>query len=183
MSISVRTLSVVLASVAGSAQAGLIVDQVGATIVGGGYSTRAAQSFRPAIDNIAAIEVYIYSNAQPTTVTVSLYDTYSGGTSLSGLLATTTLTGVARDTFALALFDQPVSVTPEAEYYFLVEVASGVVAGQRSTPSPYDRGQVLFAGGNIQGGDLVFRTFAIPGAGTGATVALAGVFASRRRRA
>jgi hypothetical protein len=180
----IRTAAVVLAAASAVAQAGLVIDQVGATFVNGGYSTYAAQSFTPAADTLAAIEVFVGGTAAFTAdVTVSVYSGWSGGStpdSLSGLLGSATIIDVPRGTEQLFTFDQVISTTPETTYYFLVE--TGMLTTGSNRQNQYDRGQVIFGGGNISNADLFFTTYAVPAPSGAAVLAVATLAALRRRR-
>lgn len=179
-----RLFALALAAASTAAHADLVVDQIGATFVSGGYTTFAAQSFTPAADTLAAIEVAIIGTAALTAdVTVSVYSDWSGGStpeSLSGLLGSATIIDVPRGTEQLFTFDQVISTTPETTYYFLVE--TGMLATGSNRQNQYDRGQVIFGGGNISNADLFFTTFAVPAPSAAALLAAAGLVATRRRR-
>lgn len=179
-----RTAALFLAVASTAAHAGLVVDQVGATFINGGYSTYAAQSFTPAADTLAAIEIYVGGTAALTAnVTVSVFSAWDGGSNpdaLSGLLGAVTINDVPRGTEQLFTFDQVIATTPETTYYFLVETGLLTTGGNRS--NEYDRGQVIFGGGNISGADLFFTTFAVPAPPAAALFVLASLTATRRRR-
>lgn len=166
------------------ASAGLVLDQVGATTITGGYNGPVAQSFRPAASNIARIDAFIGGTAALTAdVTVTLYSSFSGGTLLTNPIATATLVAVPRGTWAEFIFP-PVEVTPEGEYYMHFQLSLLTIGSSRS--NPYDRGQVIFGGGNISGGDLAFRTYAddappVP-APAAAIPLILGMASQRRRR-
>ncbi|MEM0984034.1 MAG: hypothetical protein AAGI17_08810 [Planctomycetota bacterium] len=186
--------SLVLAAACGLtsvAQGQLVVDQIGATLVAGGLGGPVVQTFTPALDNIAAIEIGINGTGALTTdVTVSVFSMYDGSGSvggLSGLLGTVTVTDVDRGTRPLLTFDSPFLVTPEVQLFMLVELSDAlVVSADRDSPSPYDRGSVVIGGGNLSGTDIVFRTFAdpnIPAPAAAAVFGAGGLLAARRRRA
>lgn len=184
MPFPIRTAALTLAAVSAAAHADLVVDQVGATFVSGGYSTFAAQSFTPAADTLAAIEVAIIGTAAFTAdVTVSVYSDWSGGStpdSLSGLLGSATIIDVPRGTEQLFVFDQVISTTPETVYYFLVE--TGMLATGSNRQNEYARGEVIFGGGNISNADLFFTTFAVPAPPAASVLAIGLLAAARRRR-
>lgn len=176
------------ASWAPLACADLLVDQVGAEVVGGGLGSPVLQSFRPAQNNVAAVEVAIIGTAAlRTDVTISVFSQYSGGglSGLDGLLATGTVADVDRGTNAYVEFDVAALVVPEETYYLLFELSDALAVGtRRSTPSPYDRGEILFGGGNFSGGDVAFRTFydtTIPAPASLSLLALSAVVVRRRR--
>ncbi len=179
-----RTAAVAIAAASSLAHAGLVVDQIGATIVNGGYSTYAAQSFTPAANTLAAIEIYVGGTAAlAADVTVSVYTSWDGGStpaSLFGLLGSATITDVPRGTEQLFIFDQPINTTPETTYYFLVETGLLTTGGNRF--NEYSRGQVIFGGGNISDADLFFTTFAVPTPPAAALLAIATLATTRRRR-
>lgn len=173
-----------LTATALTAQAGLVVDQIGATTVSGGYSTQAAQSFTPAATTLAAIEIYVGGTAVFTDdITVSVFNAWDGTASasgLSGMLGSKTLNDVPRGTVQLFTFDQVINTTPETTYYFLVETGSLTTGSNRQ--NEYSRGQVIFGGGNISGADLFFTTFAVPAPTTASLLGLGMLAATRRRR-
>ncbi len=161
-----------------------VEDQVGATFVSGGYTSYAAQSFTPSLDSLAAIEISIIGTAALTAdVTLTIFSDWNGGStpeSLTGELASKTLFDVPRSSTPLFVFDQPLELTPEQTYYFLVEPGPLAVGSNRQ--NEYDRGQVIFGGGNISGADLYFTTYAVPAPTTLALFGLSGLAATRRRR-
>lgn len=181
---TIRTAALALATLPAVAHADLVIDQVGATFVNGGYSTAAAQSFTPAADTLAAIEIFVGGTAAFTAdVTVSVYSGWTGGSntdSLTGLLGTTIINDVPRGTTQLFIFDEVISTTPETMYYFLVETGALTVGANRQ--NEYSRGQVIFGGGNISNADLVFTTFAVPTPSTAALLGVGLLTATRRRR-
>jgi hypothetical protein len=161
-----------------------IEDQVGATFVSGGYTSYAAQSFTPSLNSLAAIEISIIGTAALTAdVTLTIFTDWNGGStpeSLSGQLASKTLFDVPRSSTPLFVLDQPIQLTPEQTYYFLVEPGPLAVGSNRQ--NEYDRGQVIFGGGNISGADLFFTTYAVPAPTTLALLTLATPGTTRRRR-
>ena len=187
MSHTVRICALASIAVAAlPAPAAVVLDQEGATLVSGGYNGPVAQSFRPAEDNITRIDIFVGGTAAfAADVTLSLYSIYNGGTDLQGLLIRRTVQDIPRGSFASFIFD-PVTVTPEAEFYMLFELDLLTIGGSRT--NPYDRGEVLFGGGNISGGDLAFKTytdddFVVPSPASAAVLLLAGVAGRRRRYA
>lgn len=166
------------------ASAGLVLDQTGAPVVSGGLGDPVAQSFTPAADNIAGLDIFISGTAAfETDVTLTLFDTYDEAAGFSGELYTATVADVPRSTFAEFRFPA-FALQPEREYYMLFELSDLLVIGA-GVGDPYARGRVILGGGNFSTADLVFRTyqddeFVIPA--PGAAVALAGGVAMVRRR-
>lgn len=151
-----------------SAEAALVLDQEGGTVANGGLGAPVIQSFTPADDNIAAVDVLVSGTAAfENDLTVNVYSDYASG-SLSGLLATGFVDDVGRGTTARATWT-PVPIAPEEIHY--LEFVLSQDAGERGlvigvlTGDPYDRGAVLEGGGNLHGGtvDAVFKTYSDSG--------------------
>ncbi len=169
-------LAVLLCLASGAAGAALVEDQRGLSAgagVSGGVSGTAAQSFRPAADNLAGVDVYLYNVAAliaggggaldyTADVSFALYAAddiedfgYAGG----AVLATDTFfldTGTSRTGWAEFRFG-PVPVTPESFYVLEFSTDNGVFGAASS--STYDRGQWLEFGLGRDYFDLHFVSY------------------------
>ncbi len=138
----------------------LIVDQVGAENITGGLNPPVVQSFKPALDNVAAVDVRVFGfGSAGTEVTVGLYTDWDG-TDVSGLLQEQTTSSVMSQ-IAQVLWS-PVPVTPEQTYYLRFDTSLGFIGASTPGTNPYDRGEILAGGGNISNNDVGFVTYATP---------------------
>jgi len=141
-----------------AAKAALVADQVGASTYNGGYGDPVVQSFTPSVDNIAGVDIFISGTGVLTeTVSVFLYSDLA----LTNLLATDTIIDHPRITMAEFRWDA-VAIVPETDYYFEIFTGDLAVAALVSNSTdPYDRGDILQAGGNTSFlyKDAVFTTY------------------------
>lgn len=176
------------ACMAGSAAGGLVLDQQGPTSANSGFSGVLVQSFRPAADNVAAVDMFIGGTAAfDADVTVGLYATFDGETP-GGLLASASLDDVPRNTLASVEW-APVAVVPEQTYFLVFDVTNNLgVSTFTGDGSAYDRGQIWAGGTPFATSDAVFATysddeFVIPAPGAATALLLVGAVARRRRQA
>ena len=185
-----RAMCAAAVTICGHASAEILTDQCGSPFVSGGLGGPVLQSFMPAENNIIRVDVEIIgTSALQTDVTITVYSEYSGGgvAGLSGELASGTDVDIPPGTTASVTFDAAAILVPDQTYYLLFELSDNLVVGTgRSTPSPYERGEILLGGGNFSGGDTAFKTYfdsSIPAPASAAAFFAIAAFAGRRRHA
>lgn len=150
------------------------------------------QSFKQTNSTISGAGVYFMGSeggrTDPATLTISIYDGYSGS-GLSGLVASGT-TAIDGNFFGFVdIFWTPAAVTANTQYYMVLSTSNNAFAS--FSTSTYANGNALFRGGDISNYDLTFRTFAddgavqaVPEPGTLAMLGLglAGLLGARRKK-
>lgn len=116
--------------------------------------------------NISGAGIYFMGSeggrADPATLTISIYDTYSPG-GLSGLVASGS-TAMAGNYFGFVdIFWTPAAVTAGTRYYMVLATSNNAFAA--FSADAYANGNALFRGTSYAGYDLTFRTFADDAAG------------------
>lgn len=150
------------------------------------------QSFQQTNSTISGAGIYFMGSegarTDPATLTISIYDGYSGG-GLSGLVASGS-TAIDGNFFGFVdIFWTPAAVTANTQYYMVLSTSNNAFAS--FSTSNYANGNALFRGGDITNYDLTFRTFAddgavqaVPEPGTLAMLGLglAGLLGARRKK-
>ena len=154
---------VAAATLSVSANATLLTDQQGATGANGGFGGEIVQSFTPAQNNIAGVDVLISGTAAlDANVTLEIFTTMTpiggfAGIDLTGLLVTQTLLAVPRNTTAQFRFG-PIGVTPEQLLYMRFQ--TGLLGVGAFVPGPYSRGDIItLSNGADSGADAIFTTY------------------------
>lgn len=157
-----------------AASAALVADQRGflpGTGVGGGFTGTIPQSFQPATDNLAGVDVFLFSVAASlpgggldTTADVSLAVFTATGPEDT---AYATGSPIVTDNFALDTLGTregwaefrfaPVLVTPDT--YYVLEFTTSSGAFGTAAGDPYPRGQAIEAGLGRDGFDIHFITY------------------------
>lgn len=119
------------------ANAALIVDQVSNDGVSGGIGGDLIQSFTPAADNLAGVDIFVSgSSALVSDVSVFVYS----DALLTNLIASDTISDHPRGTSAQLRWDA-VSVVPEQLYYFDFDVPDLLLG--TSFQNSYTRGEII----------------------------------------
>lgn len=154
----IAMLSLLLVTAHAASGASLLVDQQGATVAGGGYGDPVVQTFTPAENNVAGVDLLVIGTAVLTAdVTASLY----ADAQLVSPLASATVVDHPRGAVA-ELRWSPAAVTPETTYYLEFLTGSLVVgAFVSNSTDPYPRGDIIEGGGNLGFvfKDAVFTTY------------------------
>ncbi|MGB5395978.1 MAG: hypothetical protein WBN96_02410 [Gammaproteobacteria bacterium] len=155
----VHVLSITLMLFAGGARAvTLQADQQGGTISSGGYNSPVVQTFMPGQNNMAGLDVLIIGSAVfVEDITVNLYSSLD----LITPIATGTILDHPRNTLAEFRWDA-VAVTPDTSYRLEFLTGSLLVAAHISnTTDPYNRGNIIQGGGNLNFlyEDALFTTY------------------------
>ena len=154
-----RSLTLIVFFVCNCAHAlTLEIDQRGGSAGGGGYGSPVVQTFMPAQDNIAGIDVLIGGSAVLTAdVTVNVFSEAD----LASPLATATILDHPRGDIAEFRWE-PVAVVPESVYRMqFIAGALLVVSHVSNTVDPYTRGNIIEADGNLNFAfeDALFTTY------------------------
>ncbi|MGR8918850.1 MAG: hypothetical protein ACU85V_04475 [Gammaproteobacteria bacterium] len=170
------SLLLALTTIAPFAGAALVEDQrafSASSGVSGGFTGTVAQSFQPGAENLAGVDVFLYSVARfipdgggavdyTADTTLSVYSA-SGPEDFSYVanppLTTAAFfldTGTSREGWAEFRFD-PVAVTPDT--FYVLEFTTDNGAFGAASSDPYARGQALESGLGRDYFDLHFLTF------------------------
>ena len=146
-------------SFSASAMPVLVTDQIGASTANGGDNNFAVQTFTPAADNIAGVDILIGGTAVLSDdITLSIYS----DAALTDLLVSSTIFDHPRDTIAEFRWDA-VALTPETVYYMLVETGSLLtMVFVSNITDAYSRGDIVAVGGGNTAFnfiDAVFTTY------------------------
>jgi hypothetical protein len=155
-------------SLAGIAQAGVVVDQEqldNSAYMAWFPQTDLAQSFQQANSNIAGAAIQLEAGVGTSDdITISLWNALpnAGGT----MMATGTDDGVAAGQWA-EVYWSPVSVVPDTTYYLVFTSANNTMGIAGSVTNPYPRGEVYANAGYepFPGYDYTFETYANVGGG------------------
>jgi hypothetical protein len=145
-----------------------------------------AQSFSPTLTEVGFIRLSLF-DASGGNGGGTLYVTLRSG-SLTGTILGSTLPVPLADHFGGFvdfIFTNPVSVTPDATYFFNINVQSGSAFGLAAGPYGYARGMEYLSGSAVPGFDLWFREgIIVPEPSSLSLIALSiGIFLVMRRRA
>lgn len=188
------TVALLGCALAGHADAELLVDQQTSTFSpSGGVGAPAIQSFTPAVNSIAGVDVYIGGTAAlENDLSVGVYESFSNN-AVSGLVVEGSAENVPRGNLARVVFDSSAPLVPEQVYYLQFELSTSgdeaggftslLTIGTNSAAGLYDRGELLVGGGNLNNAsDALFQTLYLPEPGSLAVLALGGVLVTARRR-
>ena len=146
-----------------------------------------AQSFSPTLTEVGFIRLRVFDGVPGGNGGGTLYVTLRSG-SITGTILGSTLPVPLADHFGGFvdfIFATPVSVTPDATYFFNVNVQSGSGGfGLAAGPYNYPRGMEYLSGSGVPGFDLWFREgIIVPEPSSLSLVALStGIFLVTRRR-
>ena len=147
-----------LIAISSLSAATLFDDQIGAMFANGGYGDPVVQSFAPAQNNIAGVDVLVSGTAVLSDdVTVSLYSDED----LTNLLISESISNHPRNTTASFRWDA-IPVTIDAVYYLeFITGSLGIGSFVSNTTDAYTRGDIVAAGGNtgFNFKDAVFKTY------------------------